>query len=175
MQPVIAARYNFRYIVIMHILKYSLIVFYSLFSVFITASAFADEAEKKNYQQVKGKALRAIFDDTMLLGEYRDFRDITKTFSYTEFHFKNGTSDYIEGDSRDKGIWKIVGDDKICYNYPDSENYKYTYCFIVYDLEGCYYKYSVGSMTYYGPRTWDGWTSRAVRKGSGKSCAPPVS
>ena len=174
MQAFIAARYNLRYIVIMHILKYSLLVFYSLFSVLFGVSALADEADKKNYQQITGKALRAIFDDTMMLGEYRDYRDLTKTFSYTEFHNTNGTTDYLEGERFDKGVWRMVGDDKICYNYPDSDFYKYTYCFVVYDNDGCYYKYSARSMTYYGPRSWDKWTSRAVRKGSGKSCAAPV-
>jgi len=175
MQPFIAVRFIPRYIVYVRTLKHSLVLFCSLLGVFFAGSAIADDAPKKNYKQVTGKTLRAVFNDTMMLGEYRDYRDITKTYSYTEFHFKNGTTDYIEGDNRDDGVWKLVGDDKICYNYPQSEHYKHTYCFIVYETDGCYYKYSTGSMTYYGPRSWDDWTSRAVRKGTGKSCAAPVS
>ena len=123
---------------------------------------------------MKGDDLRAVFYETKMVGEYRHFRDKTKTFNYTEYHFKNGTSDYIEGDKREDGLWKIVGDDKICYSYPGSEYFNRTYCFMVFNDDGCFYKFSQFDMTLRGPRNWDLWTSRAVRKGSGATCAVPI-
>ncbi len=136
----------------------------------------ADGEENPHYTQIKGDALKAVFFDTMMLGEYRLFRGDSQTYTYTEFHFANGTTDYIEGaDKREEGLWNIIGDDKICYQYPKSENYRQIYCFLVYQIQGCYYKFSPYDMTLTGPINWDRWTSRAVRKGSGASCADAFS
>lgn len=125
--------------------------------------------------QVKGEALKSVFNETTMIGEYRAYRTKTETYNYSEFHSKDGTTDYIEGEQLEKGIWQLVGDDKICYNYPGSEYYRQTYCFFVFDIDGCYYKFSLGQMTLRGPKSWDRWSSRAIRKGSGKSCAVPTS
>ncbi len=124
--------------------------------------------------QMKGEALRAIFDQTMMIGEYREFRDITRTYNYTEFHYTDGTTDYIEGRKHEKGVWKIIGDDKICYKYPKSKYYTGTYCFFVFKSDGCYYQFAPRNMSLHGPRNWNKWSSRAIRKGSGGTCAEPV-
>ena len=139
--------------------------------------------EQRLFLPVTGDALNSVFSDTMMLGEYREFRDLSKSYEYSEHHFKNGTTNYKEGGQKpQKGLWKIIGGDKICYRYPDSENYKQVYCFLVYNMQGCYYKYSPYDMVIdrqnpgsFRPRNWDMWTSRAVRKGSGANCAEPTS
>jgi hypothetical protein len=143
----------------------------------------ADTQESPHFQQITGEALQAVFEDTIMLGEYRLFRDTSKSYAYSEHHFAVGTTAYKEGaQDVQKGLWKIVGDDKICYRYPNSENYTQIYCFLVYVTQGCYYKYSPLDMVAdrqntgaFRPRNWDMWTSRAVRKGSGASCAAPMS
>ena len=135
-------------------------------------TAFGDESASPHY--LTGKDLRLVFDDTTMKGEYRIFRDLTKTYRYTEHHTKDGKTHYIEGKRIENGLWKIIGQDKICYRYPDSKDYNSTYCFYVYNIEGCYYKFSPYNMTLHGPRDWELWTSRAVRKGHGGSCEAPV-
>ncbi|PHR58699.1 MAG: hypothetical protein COA43_10630 [Robiginitomaculum sp.] len=157
----------------MHIFKYTLIVVL----LFIFAPSFAvanDTQTNSGFSQVKGKSLRKIFANTLMIGEYRDYRGETKTFNYTEFHNANGKTDYIEGQKKEDGIWTVIGNDKVCYKYPKSEYYTRTYCFLVYELEGCYYKFAPYNMTLNGPRSWDKWSSRAVRKGSGNSCAAAI-
>jgi len=124
--------------------------------------------------QMKGEALRAVFNQTMMVGEYREYRDVTRTYNYTEFHYADGTTDYIEGHKSEKGVWKIIGDDKICYKYPKSKYYTQTYCFFVFISDGCYYKFAPRNMSLRGPRNWGKWSSRAIRKGAGGSCAEPV-
>ena len=135
----------------------------------------ASAENNAEYKQMLGDNLKAVFNETMMIGEYRAFRDKTKTSNYSEFHYKDGSTDYKEGDQKERGVWELVGPDKICYNYPESSYYQQKYCFFVYESEGCYYKYSLQSMSLSGPRSWDYWSSRAVRKGSGKSCAAPIS
>jgi len=127
------------------------------------------------FKQMLGDDLRAVFNNTMMIGEYRAVRDRTKTNNYTEFHFDDGSTDYKEGPQKEKGIWTLVGPDKVCYRYPDSSSYTQTYCFFVYESDGCYYKYSLQAMGLRGPRNYDYWSSRAIRNGSGKSCAAPIS
>jgi len=127
------------------------------------------------YKQMLGDDLKAVFNNTMMIGEYRAVRDHSKTNNYTEFHFDDGSTDYIEGPQKEKGIWNLVGPDKVCYRYPESSSYTQTYCFFVYEDNGCYYKYSLQAMGLNGPRNYDYWSSRAIRKGSGKTCAAPIS
>lgn len=135
--------------------------------------AFANNSS--GYTQMLGDDLKAVFNETMMVGEYRAYRDETETNNYTEFHFEDGSTDYKEGPQRERGVWTLVGPDKVCYKYPNSTSYTQTYCFFVYESEGCYYKYSLAAMGLNGPRNYDYWSSRAVRKGSGKSCAAPIS
>lgn len=131
--------------------------------------------ETTAYTQMKDAALKAVFSETKMIGEYRHYRGDTKTYNYTEFHHEDGTSDYFEGASKEDGLWDIVGGDKVCYRYPKSKTHRRTYCFMVFENKGCYYKYSAYDMTPTGPRGWDLWSSRAVRAGSGKTCAEPIS
>ncbi|MEE9272331.1 MAG: hypothetical protein V3U57_03565 [Robiginitomaculum sp.] len=146
-----------------------------LFALMLSINAHATD-DTSEYSQMKGKALQDVFKNTKMLGEYKRYRKDTQTFSYTEFHNKNGTTDYKEGKSANEpGVWKLIGDDKVCYKYPKSKRNTKTYCFFVYKFDKCYYKYSLGQMTLRGPRNWDDWSSRAVRKGDGGSCATPLS
>lgn len=159
----------------MRMLKYSLILLLAhCFGLISPAQARNSAKQSPSYIQMKDDALRAVFSDTVMVGEYRTYRDITKTFNYTEFHTIDGTTDYKEGRKHEDGLWTIIGGDKICYKYPKSNYYTRTYCFFVYESEACYYKYTPANMTLRGPRSWNSWSSRAVREGSGGSCAAPV-
>jgi len=125
--------------------------------------------------QVTGDDLRAVFSDTTMVGEYQEYRDITRTYNYAETHHADGTTDYVEGRKKEDGRWNIIGEDKICYKYPRSRYYTRTYCFFVFNVENCYYKFTPQEMTIKsGPKNWDRWSSRAVRKGAGGSCDAPV-
>ena len=139
----------------------------------VSSPVYADSAKQKS--QIKGDALKTVFYETTMIGEYRLYRTETETYNYQEFHSKDGSTDYVEGEQREKGIWTLVGDDKICYRYPKSDYYTQKYCFFVFNIDGCYYKFSLRQMSVRGPRNWDRWSSRAIRKGSGKSCAVPTS
>lgn len=139
----------------------------------VAVNAFGDEPAPSKY--LTGDALRQVFENTTMKGEYRIFRDKTRTYQYTEFHSAKGTTDYREGKRVEPGLWKIIGEDKICYRYPKSDQYNSVYCFFVYNVEGCYYKFSPSAMTLKGPKNWDLWTSRAVRKGHGGTCDVPMS
>lgn len=146
----------------------------ALFTAIIMAAPARAENET-GFKQMLGDDLRAVFNETMMIGEYRAYRDNTQTNNYTEYHFKDGSTDYKEGPQKERGVWTLVGADKICYRYPDSDFYKQTYCFFVYESEGCYYKYSRQVMGLNGPKNYGYWSSRAVRKGSGQTCAAPIS
>lgn len=138
-------------------------------------AGIANANNSNNFTQMKGAELRAVFSDTMMVGEYREYRDITRTYNYTEHHYKNGTTDYVEGRKKEDGRWNIIGNEKICYKYPGSRYYSRTYCFFVFNVEGCYYKFTVANMTLKRrPKNWDRWSSRAVRRGAGGSCDAPV-
>lgn len=142
------------------------------------AAAFADSGPV--YQPIRGEDLRAVFLETEMVGEYRQFREKTKTSNYTEYHFKDGNTDYREGALSEKGIWYILADEKICYKYPQSVYYPSIYCFFVYKNDKCYYKYSLHNMRIVGlnayrPYSWDAWSSRAIRKGTHGTCNTPVS
>jgi hypothetical protein len=141
----------------------------------LIATNSANAESSASYTQMLGEELNAVFNETTMVGEYRTYRTLTETFDYSEFHFADGSTDYTEGKRTEKGIWSLVGEDKICYRYPGSEYYNQTYCFFVYESEGCFYKYSLVNMTLRGPRSWDAWSSRAIRKGSGATCAAPTS
>jgi len=124
---------------------------------------------------LKGVDLRAVFSDTTMVGEYQEYRDITRTYNYTELHHADGTTDYVEGRKKEYGRWKIIGGDKICYKYPRSRYYTRTYCFFVFNVDGCYYKFTPQNMTLgRGPKNWGKWSSRAVRKGTGARCDAPI-
>jgi len=134
----------------------------------------ANPAQANNVEgaQVKGEDLRAVFSDTIMVGEYQEYRDTTRTYTYTENHHADGTTDYVEGRKKEDGRWRIIGEDKVCYKYPRSRYYTRTYCFFVFNVDGCYYKFTAQNMTLNrGPKNWDRWSSRAVRKGAGGSCA----
>lgn len=152
-----------------------------------TQTAQAAPKTQSQFTPLTGQALRDVFTDTVMIGEYHTKDGETGGQSYKERHHSDGTTDYREDKTmaqknpvHETGIWNILGDQKICYQYPKSKLHLQTYCFFVYEKQGCYYKYSLSAMraitpTEYRPRHWDYWSSRAVRKGSGQYCAAPIS
>lgn len=154
-------------------MRYALPLITFMLSIF---PSLAWAADANSHNQMKGEALREVFQDTMALSEYRNHKGFHKKgYDFTEFHHANGTTDYTEvGAKTDKGLWKIIGNDKVCYRYPSSPNPNSTHCFFVYKQGKCYYNFGIGSMTLNGPRSWDLWISRFVRKGSGGSCGDAV-
>ena len=132
--------------------------------------------DDSHFRQIKGKTLKNLFIDKTVIAEYQDINGGIKNYRFTEHHNADGTTDYIEaGEKTEKGLWKIIGQDKICYKYPGNQVFTKTYCFFVYKDETCYYNYGVGSMTLKGPKNRDWWTSRFIIKGQGGSCEVPTS
>jgi len=137
------------------------------------AAHAGDQAEQ--FRPLTGDALKTAYSDAMMIGEFRKYYTSLDTNEYTEYHDPAGTTDYTVGPRFLKGEWEIKGGDKLCYKYPNSEKLTRTYCFAVYEFDGCYYKYPLRNMTAGGPISWDNWSTRAVRKGSGSTCKPQVS
>ncbi len=150
-------------------------LFLFFFLIFFASPAYGQSTSE--YTQMKGKDLRAVYNDTLVLSEYRTFKGIhNKTYDHKEFHHADGTTDYTEiGSETEKGLWQIIGGDKICYRYPETQEFPQTYCFFVYRQDKCYYQYDLSAMTIHGPRSWDLWVSRFVRKGDGGVCGEPTS
>ncbi len=132
-------------------------------------------ADSASGHWIKGKDLRALFLEKTVIGEYNEPGGGIKNDKFSEYHHPDGTSTYTElGQPDEKGLWTIVGEDKICYRYPGNKVFNKTYCFFVFKREDCYYNYSPGAMSLKGPRNKDWWTSRFVIKGEGGSCEAPI-
>ena len=124
---------------------------------------------------IKGDELKALFFNQTAIGEYHSVNGGIKSDQFTEYHRPDGTTDYIElGQKTEKGLWWLVGGDRICYRYPGNKVFNRTYCFFIFKREQCYYNYSFGAMSLKGPRNPDWWTSRFIIKGKGGSCEAPV-
>jgi len=136
--------------------------------------AHADE-QADQFTHLTGEALKTAYTGAMMDGEFRKYYTSLRTKDYTEKHYENGTTDYTVGARFLNGEWEIKGGDKLCYKYPKSKKLTRTYCFAVYEFDGCYYKYPLRNMSSGGPINWDNWSTRAVRKGSGRTCKPMVS
>lgn len=150
----------------------SLITITFLFSL-LAAPASADNTS--GYTALGKAAYHKLLHGTTIKGEYRHIRQRTKTYNFTEHHNADGTTDYTEGKIKAKGLWYTVGDDKICYKYPNEKQMgNQTSCFWVYESEGCYYGYSLNAMTLKGPRNYNDWSARWILSGSGNSCAAPL-
>ena len=105
----------------------------------------------------------------------------TDTFNFSETHNADGTTLYKEGPLSEPGIWYTLkapagstAGGKVCYKYigPQMSG---THCFWVYEEDGCYYGYGRNNITLDGPRSFNDWTARWIIKGSGKTCATPLS
>ncbi len=148
-------------------------IYFSVLMLLLAPSANA--GTKPGYEQITGTALTALLTDKTVISEYKDSQGGIKDFRFTEHHFKNGTTDYIElGHPAEQGIWNIIGGDKVCYKYPGNKIFTGTYCFFVFKIEDCYYNYHRRAMGLNGPRHQDWWTSRFIIKGEGGSCAAAV-
>ncbi len=103
-------------------------------------------------------------------------RERTKTYNFSEFHHPDGTTDYVEGPVKSRGIWYTLGKHKICYKYPNDANMGTGIsCFWVYKQDTCYYSYGIDAMSLNGPRRFEDWGARWIIKNTGGSCDEPVS
>ncbi len=151
-------------------------VFAILFGALILFTANTVSAGEKKYTPLTNKQLNKMLPGSTITGEYRQMRERTKTYNFSEKHYKNGTTDYTEGTIKAKGIWYTLGKHKICYKYPNDENMgPQINCFWVYKQDTCYYGYGIGAMTLKGPRNYNDWSARWIVKGSGGTCDAPVS
>ena len=131
--------------------------------------------DREKFISLKGATLKAVYHKQTHIGEYRDYRERSKTYKFTEFHDTKGRTVYKEGDKTLTGVWELVGEDKICYRYPLTLNLHVgsnyltngTHCFLTYKLGECYYGFSPHTMTLKGPRSFDDWNSRSVINGRG--------
>lgn len=142
-----------------------------------TGTANAGETSSgKKYVPITAKQFQTMLPGNTITGEYRQMRERTKTYNFSETHYKDGTTDYFEGSIKAKGVWYTLGKQKICYKYPDDENMGSAIsCFWVYKQDTCYYGYGIGAMTLKGPRKFEDWSARWVVKGSGGTCDAPIS
>lgn len=141
-----------------------------------TLASAADTSDNKEYTPMTAEQFQKMLPGNTITGEYRQMRERTKTYNFSEIHHKDGTTNYAEGPIRSKGIWYTLGNQKICYQYPDDENMGAgTSCFFVYKQDTCYYGYSIRVMTLKGPRRFEDWSARWVVKGSGGTCDAPIS
>lgn len=132
-------------------------------------------AGEKKHTPLTAKQLQEMLPGNTIIGEYRQMRERTKTYNFSEKHHKDGSTDYTEGPVKAKGIWYTLGKYKICYKYPNDENMgPQISCFWVYKQDTCYYGYGIGNMTLKGPRSYDDWSARWIVKGSGGSCDAPI-
>lgn len=143
---------------------------------FLHSLGFAQIKTDEGFEQQKGKVLLNVLKDTTILSEYRNFKGMkNKSYDFTELHNADGTTNYTErGSDQESGLWKIIGGDKVCYQYPNSPRPNEKHCFFVYKQGQCYYNYSRRAMSPQGPINYDYWTSRFVRKGSGGTCGDVV-
>lgn len=136
------------------------------------ASAQTSDTPAHEYTPLMKGDYKTLLTGKTITGEYRYLREQTKTYDFSETHFADGTTDYREGQIRSKGIWYVLGEQKICYKYPNDKNMgDGTTCVWVYKSENCYYGYSLNQMSLNGPRNYDNWMARWVIKGSGGYCA----
>lgn len=145
-----------------------------LLSVLCGVVAYAED--EADYTPLTKSQYEKLLPGHTINGEYRFMRARTKTFSFTELHHADGTTDYTEGGRTTKGIWYTLGQQKVCYKYPGNvEMGGGISCFWVYKSEDCYYGYNIGQMGLNGPRSYNDWVARWIIDGSGGSCAAPVS
>lgn len=142
-----------------------------------SATASAEEADdSKKYAPITEKQFQKMLPGKTITGEYRQMRERTKTYNFSETHNKDGSTDYTEGPVKAKGVWYTLGEQKICYKYPNDENMGAgTSCFWVYKQDTCYYGYGIAAMSLGGPRRFEDWSARWVVKGSGGTCDAPIS
>jgi len=141
----------------------------------LTLTFAATPAYAGEFTQITKTVYNKLLPGHTIKGEYRFIRERSKTYRFQELHNADGSTDYEEGDIKAKGLWFTVGEQKICYKYPNNDEMGGgTSCFWVYLSEGCYYGYSLGVMTMSGPRNYEDWSARWVIEGSGQTCAAPV-
>ena len=132
-------------------------------------------AVEKDYAPIPSAQIRQLLNGKTIIGEYRFMRERTKTYNFSEFHHKDGRTDYVEGPVKSTGIWYTLGTNKICYKYPDDPNMgNGISCFWVYKQDTSYYSYGRDAMSLTGPRKFTDWGARWIIKGNGGSCDEPV-
>ena len=135
-----------------------------------------ETTKKKKYSPITAEQFKQFLPGNTIAGEYRQMRERTKTYAFSEKHNADGTTDYTEGPVKSKGLWYTLSRHKICYKYPNDPNMgPQISCFWVYKQDTCYYGYALDAMTLRGPRRFEDWSARWVVKGSGGTCDAPVS
>lgn len=125
---------------------------------------------------LKGAALKAHFSGHTVLGEYHGKTPRSDGYDYREIMGANGTVKYVEGDFSVTGTWFIENDSEVCFVYDEPDGKTDAMCGGYVDKDGCIYSYQPYELREGGlPYDFDDWSSRHVIKGSGNSCAEPVS
>lgn len=160
-------------------MKYKVLISTALLSL-VAGTALAGEGDEEKYSAITAEQFKKMLPGNTITGEYRFMRERTKTFSFSEEHHADGTTDYTEGPVKSKGVWYTLTsrakNHKICYKYPnDPDMGGGISCFWVYKQDTCYYGYSIQNMSLKGPRNFEDWSARWVVKGSGGTCDAPVS
>lgn len=115
-----------------------------------------------------GEALQKAFAGKTHFGTYKERRERTGTNQFKEFTRADGTTDYIEGDMRLEGLWKVF-DDRICYQY-QGDDVPGVHCFRIYEAGTCFYGYNPGITTKKGPINANAWSVKSLHEGDVSTC-----
>ena len=137
----------------------------------------ASNAQAGEFTKLTSEEIHKVLDKNTIVGHARNSVGNTSPYTFSEEHFSDGTVLVIapKFNFKEKGVWYTLGDNKVCYKYPSSNDYPSATCIWVYEAKGCYYTYGLKRMTVSGPKDYDDWSGRWIIEGSGKSCAAPVS
>jgi len=89
---------------------------------------------------------------------------------FVETYHPDGTLDYIAGEMRNNGFWRVAGN-RICFFYPETP--LESGCFAVVNEAGCYYSYQIGDNGKPIGLSKGEWWIRAKIKGTDAQCSTP--
>lgn len=118
---------------------------------------------------LSGDSLRAAFSDVTVDGTYKQFRERSGTSQFTETFHADGTTDYREGKINDKGEWRVIGDDVICFRYAGPLAGGVS-CYTVFAEGTCLYAYHPRLIKDGQPIDRNQWSAKTVNRGELSTC-----
>lgn len=127
---------------------------------------------RPNANRVVGEALIDEFRGITHEGAY-NFTDAgdPRRF-YTETHFDDGRTTYLDQRGDYEGRWEIKNE-ALCFTYEHIE--MNGGCFRVYKVGNCFYYYNVDLIEHRNELGQDYWTARSVKAGEIPTCEPGLS
>jgi len=137
------------------------------------ASAQSYDSGPKNLTLLQGDTLNEAFFGRTMDGTYKAMRERTGTSNFTETFFKDGTTDYREGNLREGGLWQLSGppgfESVICFRYQGTMAGPPS-CFTVFREGTCLYSYAPRLIKDEKPQDTNRWSAKTVIRGELSSC-----